>query len=148
MGAYYNGFGSSIGAIAGGRPVGYGEYMAYDGNIIGVGINLWQPSGASTMKIFVCNYTTAILGGGGYYNFGNTTGGGAIGATGSISHNNSYLAAPFGISAGIGQTSGVAFPPIAFSPGDYIGIFADGSPSGPGGGLSIAIEGTIYLQIK
>ena len=149
MGAYYNVFGGSIGPIIqAGRPYGYGEYMAHDGNIIGVGINLWQPPNTGSHKIYVCNYTTAsaaLPAVGRYYNFGSSTAIGA-GAYGSISHNTSYTG-PFGTSAGIGATSGSQFLPIAFSPGDYIGIFVDGGIVGLAG-VDIAIEGTLYLQLK
>jgi hypothetical protein len=137
MGSFQNMTGYSIDVPVAGRPYGYGEYMAHDGNIIGAGINLWQPTGAPPMEIYVCNYTTSAR-----YQFGLTSGGSGFG---SISHRAGL--GLIGTAAGIGRLTLTAFTPVSFVQGEYIGIYVNGELSEGELGLDIAIEGTIYLNI-
>jgi hypothetical protein len=147
MGAFYNLIGSAVGTVTSTDYWGYGEYMAYKGEIIAAAVNIstdanFPPGGAFT--ILAANYSQApsavnnkeIV----------TVTGGGVGIHGSATMNfstNTQTTDPgTGLSFGApGLTSS-----IPFGVGDYIGIWVKG-PSTTPSGISVAIEGTLYLNI-
>ena len=148
-GAYYNVYGEAIttAGIGRGAPIGYGEYMAYKGEIIGAAVNFiangtLTPGGAF-YKIHACNYSTGQA-----FNFGSNT---ASASTGSVSYNTAIPFPANGTTAGIGAvtTNPNPYPSIPFASGHYIGIYIDGPPVFPGAyaTLEFGLEGTLYLNI-
>jgi hypothetical protein len=143
-GTYYNIFGSAIGPVVSNTPIGFGEYMAYNGSIIGAAVNFTARNG--DFKFFVCNYST-----GAFFQFGFASVGSELG---SISYNTSIPFPTSGTTAGAGQVTinPNPYPSILFNPGDYIGIFIDGPPVSsltfvPYNTLECGLEGTLYLNI-
>jgi hypothetical protein len=146
-GTYYNVFGSAIGPVVSNTPIGFGEYMAYKGHIIGAAVNFTARNGF--FKFYVCNYST-----GAFFQFGYATAATATTAQGSISYNTSIPFPTNGTTAGIGQvtTNPNPYTPILFDPGNYIGIFIDGPivsslTSVPYATVECGLEGTLYLNI-
>jgi len=113
--------------------------MAYDGNIIGVGINCYVPIHAtSSYELHVGNYSTGAT-----YGFGSTTGTG----TGSVSHGVT-IGGTTNSTTGWGTISATpgAFFPVAFSAGDWIGMYVVGGLGPVFPPADIIIEGTVYLH--
>jgi len=149
-GAYYNVYGQSIGfGIVSGEPIGYGEYMAYNGEIIGAAVNFIAQGFLGPYKIFACNYSTGV-------SFGFGTSPMSVSpsvSTGSVSYNTAIAFPANGTSAGIGVVTPNTgtYPSVPFASGEYIGIYIDGTPVAPPvlsyETLRFGLEGTLYLNI-
>ena len=148
-GAYYNVYGESIASgIVPGQPIGYGKYMAYNGEIIGAAVNFVALGRLASYNIIACNYSTGQT-----FNFGSNT---VLALTnrGSVSYNTAIAFPANGTSAGIGvvTTNPNPYPSIQFASGEYIGIYIDGPvvvpPSIAYDTLEFGLEGTLYLNIN
>tara|TARA_Y100000389_G_C17169078_1_gene368200 strand:+ start:164 stop:652 length:489 start_codon:yes stop_codon:yes gene_type:complete len=142
MGAFYNFGGAAMGTVTAGRPITYGEYMAYPGKIIGAGVNFCVLNGTSIaafkFKIFVANYTTGISN-----HFGTNLVYGGLpppSNLGSISYQNTGVANFTGLGRAVNANT------VGFAAGDYIGIYIEDALASPAT-LNIALEGTLYLNI-
>jgi hypothetical protein len=155
MGSHYNVFGAAIGLInpysALTRNLGqsYGEYMAYDGEIIGGAVNI--ALGTVTpppYKIVAANYNTgaaSIIA-----NVGALSDPGGYGSASSQFVPGGFTFNPgdqTGLLNGLALSGGGVQSNVSFSRGEYIGIFVGGTLVRGAIGLDIAIEGTLYLNI-
>ena len=154
MGSHYNVFGAAIGPINPynvlTRNLGqsYGEYMAYNGEIIGGAVNIALGGIFLNLpyKIVAANYNTgasSIIA-----NVGALSDPGGYGSATSQFVPGGFVFNP-GRTApnGLVLTGGGLQANVSFSRGEYIGIYVAGTLARGAIGLDIAIEGTLYLNI-
>jgi len=138
MGAFYNVFGAGINVPSSGSGFTYGEYMPYNGEIVGAAINLYSTSLIS-MKIYAACY------GGGGSPFAQELIGSVGGIDeGSIFYNTTGIVGRETVTGRISFNPGVPAP-VPFGRGSYIGIYVSSGGTAP---LDIAIEGTLYVRLK
>jgi hypothetical protein len=141
-GAYHNVFGRAISVPTSGQGYTYGEYMPYDGEIVGAAINLYSNS-IDGIPIAMKFYA-ACYGGGGFPFITELIGTKAAGADeGSIFYNTTGAVGFESVTGLIQPHPGVPAA-IPFGSGSYIGIFVDDpSPS-----VDVVVSGTLYVKIN
>jgi len=146
-GAFYNNFGAAIDVPApvptSGRGYTYGEYMPYDGEIVGAAINLTSKSATGNPEPLAMKYFAACYGGGSPF-ITELIGEKASGADeGSIFYNTTGAVGFESVTGLIQPHPGVPAA-IPFGSGSYIGIFVDNpSPS-----VDVVVSGTLYVKIN
>ena len=142
-GAFYNIFGAAIDVPTSGRGYTYGEYMPYDGEIVGAAINLTSKSATGNPEPLAMKYFAACYGGGSPF-ITELIGEKASGADeGSIFYNTTGAVGFESVTGLIQPHPGVPAA-IPFGSGSYIGIFVDNpSPS-----VDVVVSGTLYVKIN
>ena len=144
-GAFYNVFGAAIDVPTSGRRYTYGEYMPYDGEIVGAAINLTSKSATGNPEPLAMKYFAACYGGGSPF-ITELIGEKASGADeGSIFYNTTGAVGFESVTGLIQPHPGVPAA-IPFGSGSYIGIFVDNPSFSPS--VDVVVSGTLYVKIN
>jgi hypothetical protein len=145
-GAFYNIFGAAIDVPTSGRGYTYGEYMPYDGEIVGAAINLTSISATVNPEPLAMKYFAACYGGGGFPFITELIGTKGPGADeGSIFYNTTGAVGFESVTGLIQPHPGVPAA-IPFGSGSYIGIFVDNPSFSPS--VDVVVSGTLYVKIN